>query len=190
MSLAKAIRYATKKHELQKRKDMQVPFIDHPMRVMHYVIQDTVYGGDDTAASISICHDVVEDCSKDETDEARIVVYHEIEEICGPSVRRGVHALTNEYTKSRHPKWNRAKRKEMEIKRLLNIDDCFRTIKLYDCLCNLEDTIRCANVHPKFTRLFAKESWDLAYALATPENHHVSGLVMVLATQLTSMVYA
>lgn len=187
MSLSKAILYATKKHELQKRKHMQVPFIDHPLRVMHYVIQDAVYGGDDVTASIAICHDVPEDCSESETDEDRIVIFNEIEEICGTDVRHGVNELTNEYTKSRYPKWNREKRKEHEIKRLLDISDCSRTIKLYDRLCNLEDTIRCSNAHPKFTRLFAKESWDLSYALATPENHRVSGLVMVLATQLTSM---
>lgn len=187
MSLSKAILYATKKHELQKRKHMQVPFIDHPMRVMHYVIQDPVYGGDDENASIAICHDVPEDCAASETNEDRLVVYNAILDLCGQYVSHGVYELTNEYTKSRYPKWNRKKRKEYEIKRLLDISDSSRTIKLYDRLCNLEDTIRCSNAHPKFTRLFAKESWDLAYALATPENQRVSGLVMVLATQLTSM---
>ena len=186
--LAKAIAYATKKHALQKRKHLQIQFIDHPMRVMHYIIQDAVYGGNDETATIAILHDVVEDCADGEQDEHRAPLYTEMTALFSTHVRWGVHELTNEYTTGRYPEMNRQDRKDKELERLLCISDRGRTIKLYDRLCNLEDTIRAAKAAPKFTSLFARESWDLAFALATPDNGHVSGRVMTLAAQLRDMV--
>lgn len=196
--LAKAIQYATEKHQLQKRKHMQVPFIDHPLRVMHYVCQDPQFGGDDMAAIIAVLHDVVEDCTG-ETDEEREVLYAEITELfevmtyrppsrLGDEITRGVHELTNEYTNARYPDLNRKQRKEKEIKRLKGITDRGKIIKLYDRLANLEDTIRCASETQKFTMKFAQESWDLAFALASHDNAYISSRVMSVAYQLKQIV--
>lgn len=185
--LAKAIQYATDKHLLQKRKHMQVPFIEHPLRVMHYVINDRQYGGCDEAATIAILHDVVEDCAG-ETNEERQVLYDEITDKFGPDVNQGVYELTNEFTKARHKKLNRLQRKEKEVQRLKGISDRCKIIKLYDRLANLEDTVKCAPETKKFTLIFATESWDLAFALASHDNAYLSSQVMTLAAQLRDMV--
>ena len=100
----------------------------------------------------------------------------------------GVEELTNEFTKGRYPDLNRAQRKQREINRLKGISDRGKIIKLYDRLANLEDTIRCAAVTKKFTVLFAQESWDLAFALASHDNAYISSRVMSLAYQLKEMV--
>lgn len=189
MNLAQAIKYATEKHQNQRRKHIQRPFIEHPITVMRYVIIDRNYGGDEIAAMIAVLHDVVEDCT-DESDGERGILYTEINDLFGAPVQQGVHELTNEYTKSRYPDWNREKRKDKEVERLMGISDRGRTIKLYDRLANLEDTIEGANVAPKFTKMFAKESWDLGFYISNPENTYIAAQVMTLAAKLRDMVDA
>ena len=185
--LAKAIAFATEQHASQTRKYTPVPFITHPLRVMHYVIQDPVYGGDDEAAAIAVLHDVVEDCSVDETDEGRLSLALEIGRQFGLDVELGAVALTDEYTKARYPGLNRAQRKAAELERLENTSDRNRTIKLYDRLCNLEDMIREVEADRGFARLYAQESWELALALSTVENQYVSNRVFELAAELRDL---
>lgn len=189
MNLAQAIKYATEKHQNQRRKHIQRPFIEHPITVMRYVIMDRIWGNEEWSAMIAVLHDVVEDCTG-EKDSQRAVLYTEIKELFGSVIQEGVRELTNEYTKSRYPTLNREKRKKKEIDRLVLISDRGRTIKLYDRLANLEDTIEGANVAPKFTKMFAKESWDLGFYLSDPTNYYIASQVMTLAAKLRDMVDA
>lgn len=198
-NLARAIQYATEKHTGQVRKYTGEPFIRHPLRVMAAVASDREYGGDERAAMIAVLHDVVEDCTENETDFEREVLYQEILDNFGLSVQIGVVELTNEFTSKRHPKKNRAKRKKLEFERLRGISDRGKVTKLYDRQDNLEDTIRAWEVavtkddrealkQRKFNETFARESWELGFALASHDNAHISGRVMTLAAKLRDMV--
>lgn len=61
----KAISYATKLHEGQKRKSGE-DYIDHPMRVCKQLISLGIY--DDHILASSLLHDVIEDCGVSSAD--------------------------------------------------------------------------------------------------------------------------
>lgn len=57
--LTKAIAYASKKHEGQKRKGTDIPYIVHPLEALS--IASTVTN-DENVLAATVLHDVVEDC--------------------------------------------------------------------------------------------------------------------------------
>ena len=176
--LTKMIRYATIKHGDQKRKKNGRPYChDHCLKLLQSICVDPVLGYDDDAALIIVGHDIVEDCTENDTDEERDALYLEITCMFGNNVCTGIRELTNEYTKARYPNQNRAKRKERELKRLIGISDRSKTLKLYDRLINLEDSI----ADEDWNKTYAQESWNIGNSLNTIENAHVAIKVLTLA---------
>jgi len=183
--LQEAIYYAADAHRSQVRKHSALDYFEyHSLILFSRVLQDPVHGGEE-AGLIMLCHDVVEDCSENDSDEARAIHYREIQVRFGLAVYRGVHDLTDEYTKKRHPKLNRRQRKDKERKRLAKTPARSQLLKLYDREINLEDSIRdgACNLN------YARESWQLASALSNIENAYQACRVFTLAMQLQEMCH-
>lgn len=180
-NILRMIRYASKAHEGQVRKHNGRPYFnDHCLRLMGHLANDSKYGKDEEAALIILAHDVVEDCSVSDADTHRKVRYDEIENKFGLVIAEGVGDLTDEYTKERYLAWNRAKRKDAELKRLCGIRDRSKTLKLYDRWVNLTDLI----ADRDFNVTYARESWDMAYHLSDPDNLYIAVKVLVLAAEV------
>lgn len=178
--LLQAIRYANQKHKGQYRKKNGRPFITHPLEVMCLIANDDKYGGEETAAIIAVLHDVVEDCSGNDHDVSRNDLYVEIKEMFGAVVVSGVRDLTNEFTHLRHPDINRADRKTKEVQRLRGIPHRSMTIKLYDRLVNIQDTVQSKD----WNITYAIESWLLASEVADADTYHIAVKILRLAAQI------
>ncbi len=166
-----AIQWASKKMDgMKRKKNNRDYFTDHCMRLLGLVARDPKYGEDEDAAIIIVCHDVVEDCTENETDDERHELYDEIADLFGLSVMEGVHDLTDEFTKKRHPEKNRAKRKELELERQKDIRDRSKCLKLYDRYINLGDMIESGD----WNMVTARESWDMGFHLSDPDNWYIA----------------
>jgi len=180
-NLLTAIAYGSVKMEGITRKfNGRDYFRDHCMRLLANVACDPVLGDDEDAAIIIVLHDVVEDCTENETDEERQVLYDEITELFGHNVTIGVMELTDEYTKARHPEKNRRQRKELELERQKGISDRGKRLKLHDRNVNLEDTL----AEEDWNMTYAQESWDLGFNLSDPENFCIASKVLAKAALL------
>lgn len=126
--LIKAIRYATKAHEGQLRKNGAIPFITHPLAVMHKTA--LINGVSENMVVAAVLHDVYEDCPG--------YTLENIREEFGDNVAELVDELTNKFTKESHPHLNRKERKALELERLKKISNAAKQIKLIDRIHNLE----------------------------------------------------
>jgi (p)ppGpp synthase/HD superfamily hydrolase len=179
--ILRAIKYGANKMEGMKRKKNERDyFTDHCMRLLGYVACDPLLEGDEDAAIIIILHDVVEDCTNNDTDEERQVLYDEITELFGSGVQKGVHDLTDEFTKKRHPDKNRQQRQALELERQKKIYDRSKRLKLWDRYANLQDMLEVGDNN----RTYARESWDMGYYLSDPYNFIVAIKVMTLAAKM------
>lgn len=177
-NLAQAIKFAQLSHGDQVRKFTGEPYINHPVRVMQAVACDQRYGGQEEPAMAAVLHDVVEDCDVEFLDAG----------VWGLAVPRWVDELTNRYTSEAYPDKNRRERKALEFKRLAGMGLISKTIKLYDRLDNLESWFTLGVVWDdsmvRFGRTYARESWELMMALATPELSYLNLQVGTLAAKL------
>ena len=57
--LAKAIEFASKKHSFQRRKNGDIPYINHPIEVFNILVKADIQ--DYNVLSAAILHDTVED---------------------------------------------------------------------------------------------------------------------------------
>ena len=179
--ILKAIRYAAEKHEGQKRKNNgRDYFTDHCMRLLSYVACDPVLAGDEDAAIVIICHDVVEDCTENDTDTERVALYTEIESLFGQCVRIGVAALTDEYTTKRYPELNRRKRKDKELERQKKMSSWLKRLKLYDRYANLQDMVEFGDNNTTY----ARESWHMGYHLSDSDNFSIAAKVLTLSAEV------
>lgn len=179
--LLKAIRYAKQKHKGQIRKNNgQDYFMAHCLKLLSYVACDKTYGKDRDAGIIILCHDVVEDCSKSDSDKDRAVTYGEIKFSFGHAVQEGVYELTDEYTKERYPNDNRATRKMAEHTRLSGISDRSKALKLHDIRANLEDYISDGD----WNTTLAKELRHLAETLCTQDTRGSANKCIKLANTI------
>ena len=80
--IAKAMKFAFDKHECQVRKNSNIPYISHPLKVGELVKLVTT---DEQIIAAAILHDVMEDCG---------VTYKEIEKEFGERVASIVLQLT------------------------------------------------------------------------------------------------
>ena len=178
--ILKAIEYAADKHKGQLRKANHRPYFeDHCLRLFGRVALDPNLKGE-VPGIIILCHDVVEDCSKSDSDEDREVLYQEISDLFGSVVKRGVKYLTDEFTKARYPDLNRAKRTYNEQMRLRFAPNMIKLLKLYDREINLQDLI----ADEDYNKTYAKESLDLAMILSNDKNSYQAIKVLTLAAWL------
>ena len=177
-NLAQAIRFAQVAHGDQRRKYVDEPYINHPVRVMQAVACDKNLGGQEEPAMAAVLHDVVEDCDVDPLSTFG----------WGNNVPRWVEEVTNRYTKEAYPDANRQQRKLLEFNRLGGISFTGKVIKLYDRIDNLKSWylpgVVWTDEMQRFGRVYARESWNLMMAVAEPELAYLGSQVAHYAARL------
>ncbi len=175
-TLAWAIRFANLAHHGQRRKYVDEPYINHPVRVMQAVCCDGYYGGDEKIAMAAVMHDVQEDTP------------YSLDNGWYSDVVNWVDELTNVYTHEAFPGMNRAARKAKEFERLAGISPQAKAIKLYDRLDNLQSWFVPGTVLTDemvgFGRVFARESLELCKAVVEPNFDALGQSVNELAARL------
>lgn len=116
----KAIEFAAKMHDGQKRKGGNTPYIVHPMEVMYYLVRE---GADKDTVTAGILHDTVEDTP---------ATIEEIEALFGRTIAELVGYETEDKAKS----WSA--RKQESIDRLKEAPESAMLICCADKLCNLK----------------------------------------------------
>jgi (p)ppGpp synthase/HD superfamily hydrolase len=119
----RAASLAARAHVHQRRKDGQTPYVAHPFRVA-MTVRDVFGCADETALTIAVLHDTIEDTTVD---------YDDILSQYGAAVADGVAALTKN-------KMLREDVRETEYDRRLGAADWrARLVKLADTFDNLSD---------------------------------------------------
>jgi len=145
-------------HFPQLRKSSNAPYVTHLIRVAAIVrgsLQQPIL----TAAAL--CHDLFEDTPTTETtlgDKLKEIGYQEKEV---PKIIQLVWELTDEFVKKKYPKWNRAKRKAQEARRLSKVSANAASIKLADLIDNTRDI----HTLKKFADTYLKEERALLRVL-------------------------
>lgn len=146
----KAMYAAIKAHEGQVRKYTGEPYWFHLRSVTRRVAHKD---GTEVMIAAAWMHDTIED-----TD----ITYGDIRRELGQEVADLVIELTDAYTHEAFPKWNRAKRKQAECKRMAGLSDEAKVIKL----CDLADNPSSIIEHdPKFAIVYLREKADLLEVL-------------------------
>jgi (p)ppGpp synthase/HD superfamily hydrolase len=182
MMLSRMIRFATHQHGTQTRKKNGRPYVhDHCLKLLQRVCCDYHFIDDEAAKLIIVGHDIVEDCTENDTDDERSDLYRLIANKFSAEVSNGIRELTNEYTKKRYPELNRRKRKEKEFARLAWISVRGKRLKLHDRLLNLQDSL----ADKDYNKTYADESIALASAIWLPaSNDDLYGTVIRLARKI------
>lgn len=148
--LQEIIAFATKAHGTQMRKYTPDPYIVHPIRVMKMCRQ---YTQQLPVLAAAILHDVLEDTpvTKEEIERflSDIMSEHEVDETIGLVIE-----LTDVYVKDAYPKWNRRKRKDKELERLVATSADAQTIKYADIIDNCSEIV---SHDPDFAMVFLNE---------------------------------
>jgi guanosine-3',5'-bis(diphosphate) 3'-pyrophosphohydrolase len=124
--------FATSAHTGQVRKFEDAPYIVHPVRVMEICKE---YTTDTTILSAALLHDVLEDTTvtKKELYDFLLSVFPVR---ATDIVIELVDGMTDQYTRKAYPSWNRRKRKQSEIERLVRCNSNVHTIKYADIIDN------------------------------------------------------
>lgn len=128
--LTKAITFATKKHEGQKRKGTDIPYIVHPLEALS--IASTITN-DENVLAATVLHDVVEDCG---------VSIDEIKFRFGKEVARLVAADTEDKREKQPAEFSWKIRKQETLDQLEKMDKDSKIIVLADKLSNMRAIYR------------------------------------------------
>ncbi len=123
--LIKAMHFASEKHRFQHRKGGNIPYINHPIKVAHILIEK---GGvnDISILVAAILHDTIEDTATSQ---------QEIEEIFGVEVLSIVMEVTDDKLLSKE------ERKRMQIVKAASKSDKAKMLKIADKICNISDMV-------------------------------------------------
>jgi GTP diphosphokinase / guanosine-3',5'-bis(diphosphate) 3'-diphosphatase len=123
--LLHAIVFAADKHKFQRRKgSLDIPYINHPLKVCHLLAECGEQNMDVLLAAI--LHDVIEDTNTSE---------NELSVLYGHSVLSMVLEVTDEKNLPE------AERKQLQIIKAPTLSDGAKKIKIADKICNLQDII-------------------------------------------------
>jgi (p)ppGpp synthase/HD superfamily hydrolase len=128
--------FVTLKHDLQKRKYTNEPYVTHLRAVA-----DMADGKCKLGYEIGLCHDLLED-----TDCTDFGLYNALERIGYNKdeacfIVDNVVALTDEYITETYPSLNRRARKSLEAARLHLISPAAQTVKYCDLIHNTESIV-------------------------------------------------
>jgi (p)ppGpp synthase/HD superfamily hydrolase len=123
----RALLFALRAHEGQKRKYTGEAFIEHPIMVADAVSRVT---NDPEILAAAYLHDVVEKTS---------CTIEQVQEEFGPRVASLVTELTNVYTEQNYPEMPETERKQAERARLRTISADAKIVKLADVTANIID---------------------------------------------------
>ncbi len=142
--------FARTAHGDQRRKFVDEPYINHPVRVMRICRE---YSGDILLLSAALLHDVLED-----TETKREAVSEFLQSVMSPAEATRtlllVLELTDIYTKKNYPRLNRRQRKQKEATRLSLAEGDSQTIKYADIIDNSLDV---AKAETDFVLVYLKE---------------------------------
>jgi (p)ppGpp synthase/HD superfamily hydrolase len=154
--------FATLAHNTQKRKYTGDPYFCHPIDVEMILLS---YNCTFEQRAVGLLHDVIEDTFVDSEVYLKILLQDAVPDLKAKSLNRivsGVLALTEEYTKSNYPHFNRATRKKLEAERLSMIEPEWQTVKYADIIDNSASIIA---YDPNFAVVYIKECTALLQAM-------------------------
>lgn len=149
-TLQRAKLVADTAHCGQFRKYSGEPYVMHCLNVYHIVYE---YKVSTEQCAAALLHDTVEDTN---------VTLEFLTRNFGGNVTQLVSELTNYYTKSLFPDYNREKRFLLELERLSGISPEAQTIKYADLIDNTKDIM--VN-DPEFAQVYLAEKWRVLKAL-------------------------
>lgn len=142
--------FADKAHGNQKRKYTPERYIVHPERVMKICEQ---YTDRLPLLAAALLHDVLEDTTVTPPVLQQFLLT-EMDEAEALETVRLVIELTDVYTKQQHPRWNRKKRKQNEVRRIAQTSGESQTVKYADIIDNCREIV---DHDPEFARVFLQE---------------------------------
>lgn len=155
------LEFVTEKHKGQKRKYTEEPYVNHLIRVASNFEKDSYL------YNLALCHDLFEDtdCSWEEIynfimNEITIHPMFKTEEQrdrMSMMYVKGIKDLTDEYTKTLYPEFNRNQRKEKELKRLSNIKPNSMTVKYADLIDNCDIVL----YDKSFGKVYLQEKYEI-----------------------------
>lgn len=149
----RALDFATRAHEGQVRKNSGVPYITHPIKVAHTLMENVDFNftahHQELWAAASL-HDTIEDCG---------VTYDTIRNLFGTNIAEMVLGMTKV---SKLSDGNRAVRKEIDRIHYSKQDKYVQTIKCADVFCNVSDYIK---EDPKKAKSYGAECKKLIESL-------------------------
>ena len=125
--LEKAISFAIEKHKNVRRKGNNAPYILHPLSVLHTLLDIKRSKNAFLLATVSVLHDVVEDCD---------VTIDEIATLFGYQVASMVEELTSDKEKIK-----KLGKTQYLIEKMVHMSSYSLCIKLVDRLCNIKDMV-------------------------------------------------
>jgi (p)ppGpp synthase/HD superfamily hydrolase len=142
--------FADKAHGDQTRKYTPERYIVHPVRVMELCQQ---YTSARPVHAAALLHDVLEDTETSQRDIHRFLASLMNETEAAQTMQLVVE-LTDVFTKTRFPRWNRRKRKAKEAQRIEQTSADSQTVKYADIIDNCKEI---AVQDPEFAGLFLRE---------------------------------
>jgi (p)ppGpp synthase/HD superfamily hydrolase len=152
--LEKVKDYADKAHGKQQRKYTPERYIVHPVRVMEMCRRHT---DKLPVLAAALLHDVLEDTPVTEEELRRFLLTAMDEEDAKETVLLVVE-LTDFFTKTAHPRWNRRKRKLKEAERIRKTSGDSQTVKYADIIDNCREIVQ---HDPDFAKVFLRECKNL-----------------------------
>lgn len=129
------ISFAAKAHGEQRRKFIDEPYINHPVRVMDICRS---YHQPVEVLAAALMHDVLEDTPTTK-EEIYMFLRTLMDEASAGVTLDYVIELTDVYTKANYPAWNRRKRLMMEAERISLASSAAQNIKYADIIDNSLD---------------------------------------------------
>lgn len=148
--LQQVLDFADKAHGDQRRKYAPERYIAHPIRVMQTCEQ---YGASKVILAAALLHDVLEDTTTS-LEEMQNFLNNIVDKADTRAIVGIVVELTDVYVKKNFPEWNRRKRKQKELERLILISPQAQTIKYADIVDNASDVVKS---DPEFAITMLKE---------------------------------
>jgi (p)ppGpp synthase/HD superfamily hydrolase len=142
--------FADNAHGNQTRKYSPERYIVHPVRVMEICRK---YTSSVAVLAAALLHDVLEDTNVT-ADEIHHFLSSVLSEQDASQTLQLVIELTDVYTKSKYPRWNRRKRKSKEAKRIEQTSADSQTVKYADIMDNCKEI---AIEDPDFAGVFLWE---------------------------------
>ena len=161
--LQKVTAFAGQAHGDQRRKFVDEPYINHPVRVMEICRQ---YNSTIEVLTAALLHDVLEDTTAS-VEEIKTFLLIIMDEENTLHTIKLVEELTDIYTKKQYPNWNRRERKAKETERLNKTSSEAQTIKYADIIDNSSDI---KNSKDNFAMVFLLDCRSLLKTITKGDN--------------------
>jgi GTP diphosphokinase / guanosine-3',5'-bis(diphosphate) 3'-diphosphatase len=121
-TVLQAAMFAAEKHRTQRRKDIDTPFINHPLQLAYILVQADIE--DPVVLAAALLHDTIEDTNTTH-DEIEIVFGHEVANIVAEC--------------SDDKQLSKLERKQAQIDHAAKISHKAKLVKLADKIANVSD---------------------------------------------------